>query len=380
MSSLISLVRSSLPGGPGDAPPIIRVAVTVLFISAVVIVFAYLLMLWMRYHSYRVVKKRARLNALIDEYLMEYVFSVDDDQAAPAADEDHAALRRPPFHNRRARQILTDRLVAYKKGISGVTGERITALYLELDLGKFSGRKLDARSHERVIQGLNEVTEMHAPVSETLLLPLTNSRNRDVRAAARRAYIKLSSNEPFKFFDIATEHLLVWDQVELFSVITATPGLAIPNFARWITYSPNKGVVSFCLKLIVHFNQTAAVQSVISLVNTKDHELRSEAINALGKLKVEQVEGKLISIYESQPRACQIEILKALGRIASGRHLAFLKQEFLHSTSFEIRKHAAKSLINNGTKADTMVRELTAVVDDESRLILSHCNNSLIKF
>jgi HEAT repeat protein len=383
MSRLFSLLASSLPGSAGPAPPIIRFAVSVILLSALAILLAYFVMLRMRYRTYRLHKKCARLNAIIDAHLMEHVLTMEETEETGGVispDHIHAALRKPPFHRRSGKQVLVDRLIAYKKNIAGRMGDGISELFLLLDLDKFSIRKLGARSSVKVIQGLNEVTEMQIPVSDTLLLPLTNSRNRDVRAAARRAYIKLSNNEPFKFFDIATEHLLVWDQVELFSVISSTKGLAIPNFARWITYSSNKGVVSFCLKLIVHFNQLSAVQSVISLLNTKDHELRSEAINTLGKLKVEEVEDKLIGIYESQPRACQVEILKALGRISSGRHLDFLQQEFMHSTSFDIRKHAAKSLISNEWKAEEMIENLLNTVNDESRLILRHCMNPLIKF
>jgi HEAT repeat protein len=373
-----------LPGNFGSASPIIKFAVSAIAFSAIAIFLAYFAMLRMRYRTYRLSKKYARLNDIIDAHLLEHVFTMDEEgedvSGAIAPDHVHAVLYNRPFQKRSSKQVLVDRLIFYKKNISGRMGDQITELFLLLDLDKFCVRKLEARSVEKVIQGLNEVTEMQVPVSDTLLLLLTNSRNRDVRAAARRAYIKLSNNEPFKFFDIATEHLLVWDQVELFSVISSTPGLAIPNFARWIIYSPNKGVVSFCLRLIVHFNQLAAIQSVIKLLNTRDHELRSEAINALGKLKAEEAEDKLISIYESQPRSCQVEILKALGRISSGRHLDFLKHEFMHSSSFDIRKLAAKSLIDNEWKAEEMIEDLLNGVNGESQLILKHCMNPLIKF
>jgi HEAT repeat protein len=168
--------------------------------------------------------------------------------------------------------------------------------------------------------------------------------------------------------------------VELFRIITSTSHIAIPNFAQWITYSNNKSVISFCLKLVVHYNQLKAIPAVLKLLDTKDHLLRAEAINTIGKMKIADAEDKLVYIYNNQPLNCQIEILKALGRIGSGKHTEFLKQEFMLSTDFELRKHAAKSLTNTEPPGSGLMEELMETSTPENRLILKHCMNPLIKF
>ena len=194
---------------------------------------------------------------------------------------------------------------------------------------------------ERKIKAVMELTQMDIPISDVTILPLTNSQNPSLRAAARNAYIQLSKNDPFKFFDIATEPLLPWDQLDMFRIITTTKDIQIPNFSRWVSYSTNKSVVSFCLKLIAHYDQKSAIPAVMDLLNNKDHYFRADAIACLGKLSAEMAEVRLVKIYDHQPLICQIEILRAVGQIASGKYLEFLKHEFSYSSNFDIRMNAA---------------------------------------
>ena len=118
----------------------------------------------------------------------------------------------------------------------------------------------------------------------------------------------------------------------------------------------------------------------MDLLNNKDHYFRADAINCLGKLSAEIAEERLVRIYNTQPLNCQLEILKALGRIASGKHLEFLKQEFLYSSNFDIRMNSARSIIRHNTPTSrALVEEMLEITHDENRLIISHCQNPLIK-
>ncbi|MGX5819824.1 HEAT repeat domain-containing protein [Chitinophaga lutea] len=365
------------------APLIIQIAIVFVFVAVTLTLVAYFSILLRRFRGSRRDKKVARLNELIDDLLIENVLSQDPEsvetpgQTAEAAAE---AFQLKQFRSRWGRQVLIDRLISYRNNVRGTMGDEIRTLYLLLELDKDSFKKLKSRKWNRKVRALLELSSMEIGVADVIILPLTNSRNRELRAAARHAYIKLSKNEPFKFFDLATEPLLPWDQVELFRIITTTGNIAIPNFAQWITYSTNKSVISFCLKLVVHYQQLKAIPAVMKLLDTKDHLVRAEAINCLGKMKIAEAEEKLVYIYNSQPLNCQIEILKALGRIASGKHLDFLKQEFMLSTDFELRKHAAKSILNNPQPGGELVEELMATATPENQLILKHCMNPLIKF
>jgi len=119
----------------------------------------------------------------------------------------------------------------------------------------------------------------------------------------------------------------------------------------------------------------------MELLDTKDHYFRANAINCLGKLSAEAAEERFVKIYNTQPVNCQNEILKALGRIASGRHLEFLKQEFLYSSNFDIQMNAARAIIRHNTQHSRMlVEELMETSTEEHQLIIKHCQNPLIRF
>lgn len=366
------------------APLIIQIALVFIVIAVTATLMAYLSILLARFRGYRKDKKLNALHPVIDQLLIDNIL-MNEQLADPDLTPEQVQLPievfdQPVFRKKWARQALIDRLINFRKNVRGVMGDQIKNLYVQLELDKDTLKKMRSGKWEKKVQALYEFTSMDMSIADVTILPLTNSRNRELRAAARHAYIKLSKNEPFKFFDVATEPLLEWDQVELFKIISTTEHIAIPNFAQWITYSTNKSIVSFCLKLVVYYNQLSAVPAVLKLLNTKDHYLRADAINCLGKLKVETVEDTLVKMYDSQPLLCQLEILKALGRISSGKYIDFLRQEFLHATDFEVRKHAAKSIINNQWAARGLVQELVDTATAENKLILKHSMNPLIKY
>jgi hypothetical protein len=89
----------------------------------------------------------------------------------------------------------------------------------------------------------------------------------------------------------------------------------------------------------------------------------------------------MVKIYNHQPLNCQLEILKAMGNIASGKYLEFLKSEFLFSSNFDIRMNAARAIIKHNTQnSRLLVEELMEMTYEENQLIIKHCLNPLIKY
>lgn len=365
------------------APAVIHIAFIFIIIAVSCTLTAYITILYNRYRGSKQDRIQARIRPMIDELIVQNILLNFDAQQQEPSDMMELPLEPfniPLFRKRWARQALIDRIIDYRKNVRGIVGDMLRSLFIQLELDKDAFRKMKSRHWEKKAQALSEFTEMDIAIADVNILPLTNNRNRELRAAARQAYIKLSKNEPFKFFDMATEPLLMWDQIELFKIITTTQSLGVPNFARWVTYSTNKSVVDFCLKLIVHYKQTEAMPAVIKLLDTKDHFLRAAAINCLGKMRYQQAADQLVYIFSSQPLLCQIEILKALGRMRSAEYMEFLKKEFLYATDFELRKHAAKSLVKNRDVAGDIVQQLLDTATKDNLLILKHCMNPLIKF
>ncbi len=365
-------------------PLFIEIALAFIFLAIVATLVAYSVILTKRYKGYKYQRQLDYLSPIIEDMITEQVLlneNLGKDMPVDEIEFDPAALNNKSYKKPGVRQILIDTLIRYRKNFRGEVGELLRKLYIDMNLQEDSFAKIKQFQWETKIKGLVELTQMDISIPDVTLLPLTNSSNATLRAQARNAYIQLSKNEPFKFFDIATEPLLPWDQLEMFRIITTSKEIAIPNFSRWVSYSTNKSVVSFCLKLIAHYDQQSAIPAVMNLLDTRDHYFRANAINCLGKLSAEVAEEKFVQIYNTQPINCQNEILKALGRIASGRHLEFLKQEFLYSSNFDIQMNAARSIIRHNTQhSRLMIEELMETSQEEHQLIIKHCQNPLIRF
>jgi HEAT repeat protein len=365
-------------------PLFIEIALVLIVVAIVATISAYTSILVRRYRAYLHQKRVAYLSPKIEDLITEQVLlneNMDKDLPIDSIDFDKDALNNKIYKKEEVRQILIDTLIRYRKNFRGEVGELLRKLYLDMNLQEDSYKKMKSRKWEQKIRALTELTQMDIAIADVTLLPLTNSRNPTLRAAARNAYIQLSKNEPFKFFDIATEPILPWDQLEMFKIITSSKDIAIPNFARYVSYSSNKSIVSFCLKLIAHYDQQSAIPAVSNLLETKDHYFRANAINCLGKLSAESIEHRLVFMYNSQPINCQVEILKAMGAIASGKHLEFLKTEFLYSFNFEIQMAAARSIIAHNTQASrSLLNELLETTDEGTKTIIKHCQNPLIKY
>jgi hypothetical protein len=365
-------------------PLFIEIALILIFVAVMATLIAYGSILVRRYNASVYNKRLAHLSPLIEDLITEQVLlneNLGKDIPIEEIGFDQQALSNKIFRKPAVRQILIDTLIRYRKNFRGEVGELLRKLYIDMNLVEDSFAKLRTFKWETKIKALVELTQMDIPISDSMLLPLTNSVNPTLRAASRNAYIQLSKNEPFKFFDIATEPILPWDQMEMFKIITTTKDITIPNFSRWVSYSNNKSIVTFCLRLIAHYDQQSAVPSVMELLGTKDHQFRAHAINCLGKLSAEIAEEKLVTMYTSQPVNCQIEILKAIGRISSGKHLEFLKNEFLYSNSFDVQMYAARSIIRHNSQISRlMINEIMETTNEENQLIIRHCQNPLIKY
>lgn len=367
----------------GDLPLVVKISIISIIFSIILIIYIQLRIILTRIKGHL---KQNRINHLfpkIDQLILENVLLNDPSSFSEYIPVEKVEMDIIPFqkqilnHNRN-QQFFIDRLIDYRREFTGDIGYLLRKLYIELNLDKVSLKKIKHYSWEKKVKGIDELERMDIPINDALILPLTNSKRPELRAKARNAYVKLSKNEPFKFFDVTTEPLLKWDQIELFSTITTSPKIAIPNFARWVTYSNNVSIVSFCLKLIAYFEQYEAGEAVMKVLQRKNHLLRVDAIRCLGQLRYIESEPQLIHLYNNQPVICQIEILKALGLMATGKSTDFIKQEFLYSTDFDIRKNAADALVK--LYDYKQIEELMQSTSPENQLILKHCKDPLIKY
>lgn len=231
-----------------------------------------------------------------------------------------------PIYRNSIRRILISELIKSNSSFSGRSAEVLREIYLRLGLDARARKRLLSNNLEKKIESIRELTEMRVSDECEKILQYTDHHHPQLRLEAQTAYIKLCSDNPFKFLDTMKEELSDWHQIILFEVITKAETMARPRFSYWLN-SRNDSVVAFCLKLIQYYQQFDAVHNLIYLLNHYNLKIRASAIQILGKMEAEVSETHLVNVYGSQPLKVKVEILNALGRIASGRNLTFLDSQ-----------------------------------------------------
>src|SRR5690606_18309339 len=107
-------------------------------------------------------------------------------------------------------------------------------LYIRLNLDKEARRNLNSRYWEKQVKAVRELTQMSIRGAADTILKYTDDEQAQLRMEAQAAFVKLSTENPFRFLDRAKERILDWHQLVLFEVITKTENLEIPSFSRWL--------------------------------------------------------------------------------------------------------------------------------------------------
>lgn len=365
-----------------ELPLFIRTVLAVSVIALVITIVIYsVIMLW-RWRGYRADLIRKQKVPEIRDLIIEHIILNPelDDNSPESIELPLAKFSKLGLHKTGVQRLLAEEIIHYKQNFSGKVCLLLKKLYTDLSLHHHAKKKLRRQDVQSVVTALNELRHMGIKVDQKRIVPLLNHKNRYVREGARCYYIKVATDEPFRFLESVSEPILPWEQVELFRIISQRNDISIPDFSAWIKPECHLTVVSFCLKLAVHFQQFEARTAIIAMLATDNVKQRAEAINALGKLMTVEAEPHLLDIYESQPFECQLEILKALGRIGSGNCLDFLYREFEQAEYIELKKHAAESIVNHHVLAEKLLSKIWAKTTGLERVILQHILNPMIKY
>lgn len=278
-------------------------------------------------------------------------------------------FKKLPLKKTAIRELLVKELLLYHLNFTGKTADVLKGLYLGLGLNKQASKKLKGR-WEKQIEGIREITQMWLKEEADSILRFTDDENGQVRMEAQAAFVKLSTDNPFRFLDRARERILEWHQLVLFEVITKTKNIAIPSFSPWLA-SKNDSVVMLCLKLTNHYQQLDAIPEFIRLLHHPNLHIRAKTITIIGNLEAEMAEENLFNMYLEQPLEIKIEIIKALGKIASGNYLEFLTGRTF-SEDFKIRMEAMYSIKLHGIKGIELLKNMYNDTTMQNQSIIMH--------
>ena len=281
--------------------------------------------------------------------------------------------------NPKNRAELVAHLIRLRKLFDGETGLLLRKVYLSLRLQNYAKKDLEKGNRNGIKKALYELYQMDVRIDFSVISPLLKNKDQWVRRFARCYCIKFDKAFPLDCLNEDMEGMHRWEQFELFSILSKRKEPYIPLFSCWLNEKAHPSVISFYLKLIVHFKQKDAIPEMKELLSSGNIQIVKETIHALGELKDVHIEDFFIANYKYQPVECKIEILKALGKVNSKRHLNFLIQEFNETDILDIKKHAAKSLINKNPDSGKLLAFLYGDSKGLNNTVLHHVLNPLIK-
>lgn len=237
--------------------------------------------------------------------------------------------------------------------------------------------KLNFSSIGNKLKIFHQLSRFKVLIADSKILPYTFSKNRFIRKGSRNAYIGVSNNNPFKFFDQEDNQINYWDQIILMEQLEMHHKNNLPNFSNWLKYSKNDSQTIFLIKAASYFKQYGSVPTLIQLLDSENHEIRKEAISALGQMQVQKVEEKLMEIYPTQPTKCKDAIIEAIFLINSKSASAFLKEAFENSSQNDSKKMIAEALYFYEDQVHPVFNEMLENAEGFNKSILCHVKNPL---
>ncbi len=227
---------------------------------------------------------------------------------------------------REARQYAIDELIRCKKNFSGAVAENIVALYLQLDLKKYSLRKLlNKNSWHIKAKGIQELYLLDQKDVLVTIYRNTNSTNEYVRMEAQTGVIHLTGFPGLRFLDVISYPLTEWQQLKLLEQLRLYPEKEdiSDKIPHWLK-SPNTSVVVFTLKLADDYQFFSVRTQVIDCLVHPEKEVRSQAVKTLIRLADERTPSILLGYFSKEPLINQVYILEALRSIATEEQSEYL--------------------------------------------------------
>lgn len=360
-------------------PFIIQLCIVFILSCILLFSFFFAIITFIRYQFDRKKRREEKLSPIIDELILKYLLE-DNPNKFSQSDINTDFTNNIGVLNDFKLGLVTDQLIKYKNNFDLSVNEQYYKLISALRIEDHIEKKFNFTSNFSKMKGIQELSSLAITAAESNIFPFTYSPNSNIRKEARTSYIRLSKNDPFKFFDEPKEQINSWDQIKLMKYLMEIDEKEIPKFSKWITYSNNDSIVSFSIKMCSYFNQQEAIPVLIDYLKTNNHELRAEAIKALGDLKANESEAILKEIYMNQPDNCQVEIIKSIGKFNTGKSIDFLQDSFESAINTNTKKVAAESIYNYSETGKQLFNNLLNKHKDFNNLILQHIANPLIKF
>ncbi|MDP2089343.1 MAG: HEAT repeat domain-containing protein [Flavobacteriaceae bacterium] len=320
--------------------PLLIQIIWVIILLEIIMIIASLIYLTLIRKRYQ--QKNQEQKALTEKYqeiLINYIYLTEDE-----ADEkiNTKKLLKKAIKNNSDRQIIKGLILTLHNDLSGELADFLEALYYDLDLVKYSLKKMNSSVWYIKIKGIREVTQMKVKDVYTETLKLINHKNQLLRSEAQLTMVKLYQFEGLKFLDTLEFPITEWQQIQLIEEIQSIRNQEVPDLTNWL-HSKNDSVICFALKLVRLFNQIQLKDDMIKLVLHPSEKVRRTSISVLGYFKILEAKTVLKQIFKKSSPETQLYIIQALSQLSEKKDIPFFEKQINHP-DFDINQIAYNTL------------------------------------
>lgn len=249
------------------------------------------------------------------------------------------------------------------------------------DLGAFWDDNLSKGTLKQKMESLDEIIELNASISESILSTLVYHKNNELRKRARIAQIHLSQHDPFRFFEEEfDEDFTEWDKIKIHNILLHRPIKTIPNFARWIPRIKNEDLQCLFIYEIGYFLQYENGDFLFDFFKTTTSDkVKVQCLKTLDILGIHNYKEPLIRMYPICSEEVQLYIVESLRNIRNENEvLKFFVNAFEKTYETNLKIAIGRTIYQSGENGERVVNVLESRVDGFEKLIFEHVKNPLL--
>jgi hypothetical protein len=259
--------------------------------------------------------------------------------------------------------------------------ENLQSLSRLFNLTPHWDQKLTSSSLKVKMENLQNIIELRATISESILSTLVYHKNSELRKKARIAQIHLSQHDPFKFFDEEFDKdFTVWDKIKIHDILLHRPIQTIPNFIRWVPKVQNENLQAMFIYEIGHYNQVENKEFLFDFFKrTPSDEVKIQIVETLHVLGIEDMAHNLIRQYNACSENVQLTIINNLKHIQTDKFLLpFYVHAFAKAYETDLKLALGEAIYSSEVNGHRVIEVLERDAKGFDQLIFEHIKNPLL--
>ncbi len=283
--------------------------------------------------------------------------------------------------HKKQEDIVYEMLVIKNEFPNQFNYENLQSLSRLFNLTPYWDEKLSDNSLKVKMENLQNIIELRATISESVLSTLVYHKNSDLRKKARIAQIHLSQHDPFRFFDEEFDKdFTVWDKIKIHDILLHRPIQTIPNFIRWVPKVKNENLQALFIYEIGHYNQTENKEFLYDFFKmTPSDEVKIQIIETMKILGIEDMAYNLIRNYNAVSENVQLAIINNLKHVQTDKFLLpFYVHAFEKAYEPGLRLALGEAIYASEVNGHRVIEVLERDAKGFDHLIFEHIKNPLL--